>query len=349
MSNQELFNTDQTNQHDALQKMPKVELHSHLDCTLSFNVVSQLAPGTTEHEYWNKYVAPAQCASLARYLEYTRNGVRLQQSQHALQLIVQDLFKQLARDNVVYTEIRFAPFLHTAEGLSVETVVETVESACDKAVLESGIEAQLILCTLRHFTKAQSMRTVELVRAFAGTRVIAFDISGDEAGFSLQEHEAAFRFARKHSIPTIAHAGEALGPESVWQTLQTCQPSRIGHGVHSIDDPKLIDELRHRQIHLEICPICNVQTGAVASLETHPVNLLFDEGLSIGINTDTRGITNTTLTKEYVNLARIFGWTPNHFRICNHHALEASFLPAEKKARLKEILDDYQPTQGETL
>ncbi len=346
MSNQQETNPNQINQRDILQKMPKVELHSHLDCTLSFNGVNQLAPGTTEREYWDNYVAPAQCLSLARYLEYIRNGVRLQQSQRALQVVVQDLFKQLARENVVYTEIRFAPLLHTAEGLSAETVVETVESACDKAATESGIEAQLILCTLRHFTKAQSMRTVELVRAFAGTRVIAFDIAGDEVGFSLQAHEAAFRFTIKHSIPTIAHAGEALGPESVWQTLRTCQPSRIGHGVHSIDDPKLIDELRRRQIHLEICPICNVQTGAVASLETHPVNLLFDEGLSIGINTDTRGITNTTLTKEYMNLARIFDWTPNHFRVCNHHALEASFLPAEKKARLKKILDDYQPVQS---
>jgi adenosine deaminase len=191
------------------------------------------------------------------------------------------------------------------------------------------------------------MRTVELVSAFAGTRVIAFDIAGDEAGFSLEEHETAFQFAIKHNIPTIAHAGEALGPESVWQTLQTCQPSRIGHGVHSIDDPKLIDELRRRQIHLEICPICNLQTGAVTSLETHPINLLFDEGLSISINTDTRGITNTNLTKEYVNLASIFDWTPNHFRICNHHALESSFLPEEKKTYLKAILDNYHSSLGE--
>lgn len=341
MANQKKNNTNLTNQHDILQKMPKVELHSHLDCTLSFNVVSQLAPGTTEREYWENYVAPAQCLSLANYLEYTRNGVQLQQSQRALQLVVQDLFRQLASENIIYTEIRFAPLLHTAKGLSVETVVETVEAACDKAVAENNIEAQLILCTLRHFSKAESMLTAELAHTFAGTRIVAFDIAGDEAGFSLQEHEAAFRFALKRGIPITAHAGEALGPESVWQTLHTCQPARIGHGIHSINDPKLIDELRRRHIHLEICPICNVQTGATASLETHPVNRLFDEGLSIGINTDTRGITNTTLTKEYENLAHVFGWTPHHFKVCNHHALEASFLPAEKKARLKAILDSF--------
>lgn len=349
MTNQKSSKNAQINQHNVWQKMPKVELHSHLDCTLSFDVVRRLAPGTTEQEYWENFVAPVQCLSLARYLEYTRNGVRLLQSQQALRLIMQDLFKQLARENVIYTEIRFAPLLHTAEGLSAETVVETVESACDEAAIASGIEARLILCTLRHFTQAQSIRTVKLVRAFAGTRVVAFDIAGDEAGFSLEEHEAAFRYATKHNIPTIAHAGEALGPESVWQTLQTCQPSRIGHGLHSIDDPALIDELRLRQIHLEICPICNVQTGAAKSLETHPVNVLFNEGLFIGINTDTRGITNTTLTKEYENLARIFGWTANHFRICNHYALQASFLSPEKIAHLRTILDDFDRAHGEKI
>ena len=333
---------------DQLQQMPKVELHSHLDCTLSFDVVRQLAPETTEREYWENYVAPAKCTSLAHYLERTRNGVMLQQSQRALQLVVQDLFRQLARENVIYTEIRFAPFLHTTAGLTVETVVETVASACDKAVDDSVIEAQLILCTLRHFTAEQSLRTAELVHAFAGTRVVAFDIAGDEAGYSLQAHEAAFRFANKRSIPITAHAGEAAGADSVWQTLQTCQPTRIGHGVHSIENPKLIDELRRRQIHLEICPICNVQTGAVASLETHPVNRLFEEGVSIGINTDSRGITNTTLTKEYESLARIFDWTADHFRTCNHHALDASFLPDEKKVQLKAVLDAFQPKEGTT-
>ena len=148
-------------------------------------------------------------------------------------------------------------------------------------------------------------------------------------------------------IPATAHAGEAVGAESVWQTLHKCEPSRIGHGINSIQDPKLIDELRRRKIHLEICPICNVQTGTVESLEAHPVNIFFEEGLSIGINTDTRGITDTTLTKEYETLTRIFGWTPEHFRICNHHALEASFLNEERKAHLKTVLDAYQYDQGE--
>jgi adenosine deaminase len=224
-------------------------------------------------------------------------------------------------------------------------VVETIEAECDKAANETGIEAGLILCTLRHFSKQQSLTTAELAHAFAGTRIVALDIAGDEAGYSLQEHEAAFQLANRHGIHITAHAGESAGPESVWETLRICQPSRIGHGINSISDPKLLRELRQRGIHLEICPICNVQTGAVPSPEAHPVNKLLDEGLSIGINTDTRGITNTTLAKEYANLARIFGWTAEHFQVCNHYALEAAFLPANRKAHLKRKLDDYHAKQ----
>jgi adenosine deaminase len=347
MTNQGPTNLYQALDSEAWRMMPKVELHSHLDCTLSYDVVRRLAPGTTEEAYWRTYVAPAHCNSLANYLEHTRNGVALLQSRRALQLVVSDLFEQMARENVIYAEIRFAPLLHTAGSLDEETVVETVASACDDAVEKSGIEAGLILCTLRHYTRAQSQRTVELVHACAGTRVMALDIAGDEAGYPLDEHAAAFRFAGRHGIPVTAHAGEAAGPESVWQTLDLCQPTRIGHGIHSVRDPKLMAELRRRNIHLEICPICNVQTGAVGSLEEHPIDRLFQYGLSVGINTDTRGITNTTLTKEYAQLAAHFDWTAEHFRACNYHALEASFLPAEKKARLKAVLDDYVLTRGE--
>ena len=123
MSEQNEPKSEQTTQRPILQQMPKVELHSHLDCTLSFDAVSQLVPGITEREYREKYVAPEQCDTLVRYLEHTRHGVALQQSRQALQLVVQDLFNQLAQENVIYTEIRFAPFLHTGQGLSIESVV----------------------------------------------------------------------------------------------------------------------------------------------------------------------------------------------------------------------------------
>jgi adenosine deaminase len=323
------------------QSMPKVELHSHLDCTLSYAAVSQLSPGITRDEYRRLYVAPARCESLADYLTYTRNGVALLQSRAALELAVSDLFDQLVEDRVIYSELRYAPFLHTARGLAVREVVKIVAAACDRAAARTGVDCRIILCTLRHFSAEQSLATVQLISEFKGSRVAAFDIAGDEAGFPADAHEAAFRYAIEQGIHRTAHAGEARGADSVWETLEKFQPARIGHGVRSIEDPALIQTLRDKRIHLEICPCSNFQTGVVSALSEHPVARLYDAGLSLSISTDTRGITDTTLKSEYAVLTEQFGWGREHFLACNRHAVEAAFLPAGPKAALRRKLDDY--------
>jgi adenosine deaminase len=251
-----------------------------------------------------------------------------------LEIAVADLFQQLVAENVIYTEIRYAPLLHTEQGLLLEEVVEIVEAACTYHSKETGIESRLILCTLRHFTAEQSMRTVQLVHEFQGTRVAVLDLAGSEAGFPLDKHEAAFQYAMKYDIPRIAHAGEALGARSVWETLEKLQPARLGHGVRSIEDPRLMTYLRKYNIHLEICPTCNVQTDVVATYPEHPVDQLYNHGIPISINTDTRGITDITLTEEYEKLSTVFGWDANDFLTCNLNALEAAFLPSDIKTDL---------------
>jgi len=323
---------------DNFKSMPKVELHSHLDCTLSYKTVSRLVPGITEQKYLDLFVAPARCASLAEYLQYTRNGVDLLQSKSALQLAVSGLFDQLVEEHVIYTELRFAPFLHTFQGLRPAEVVEIVAKACDQAVQNTGIEARIILCTLRHFPAEKSMETVKFVHAFNGTRVMAFDIAGDEAGYPTDPHQAAFQFAIEHGIYRTAHAGEALGAESVWETLEKFQPARIGHGIHSIEDPRLIEVLKDKQIHLEVCPRCNVQTQAVHTIAEHPVDRLYQAGLSLSISTDTRGITQTTLYDEYTTLSEKFNWGAEQFLSCNLLAVEAAFCTSELKATLRKQL-----------
>jgi adenosine deaminase len=314
-----------------LKDLPKVELHSHLDCSLSFDAIQQLNPTVTREEYREKYVAPSKCRSLDHYLQCTLTSVKLLQTHEALEIAVADLFKQLMTDNVIYTEIRFAPLLHTEKGLTPEKVVEVVETACTRYSKETGIESRIILCTLRHFTSVQSMRTVKLVHEFQGTRVAILDLAGSEAGFPLDEHEAAFQYAVKHGIPRIVHTGEALGAHSVWETLKKLKPARIGHGIRSIKDPVLMTYLQEHNIHLEICPTCNVQTDVVSTYPEHPVNQIYQSGVPISISTDTRGITNITLTEEYEKLSDVFGWEPGDFLTCNLNALEAAFLPSDIK------------------
>lgn len=322
----------------TFQTLPKVELHLHLDCSLSHAAAARLAPGLTPEAYEREFVAPAKCKDLADYLTRAVAGVRLLQSREALALAVADVFSQLQQDGVIYAEIRFAPLLHTEQGLTPEAVVAAVDRATEQAIRATGIEARLILCTLRHFPEAQSLQTAQLVAAFRGSRIVALDIAADEAGFSLEAHVAAYRFAAEHDLPRTAHAGEALGAESVRETLAKLRPSRLGHGVRSIEDPALLQQLIAQHIHLEVCPSSNVQTGVCATYADHPVDRLFRAGVSLGINTDTRAITRITLNQEYQHLHKVFGWDLSHFRQCNLNALDAAFLQPPLRARLRENL-----------
>lgn len=319
------------------QHLPKIELHLHLDCSLSPRLVRQLE-GIGEEEYLRRFVVPSDAAGLPDYLERALEGIRLMQTAEHLRLVTLDLFDQLKADHILYAELRFAPLEHTQQGLHPKAVVETVEAAFREGMAQTGVEARLILCTLRHYTPEQSMATAELARDFQGGLVAGFDLAADEAAYGLGAHIPAFQFAHAHGIPCTAHAGEARGPESVREALEHLQPQRLGHGVRSIEDPALLKILKERHIHLEVCPTSNISTRVFPSLDKHSVNALFNMGLSLSINTDGRAISNVTLTEEYQKLHATFGWEEGHFLHCNLNALDAAFLPEDRKQGLKERL-----------
>ena len=318
------------------QVLPKIELHLHLDCSLSYEVVKQLDPSISLLAYQEAFIAPPKCTDLADFILRALKGVDLMQTAAALRLVTLDLFRQLKADNVIYAEIRFAPLLHIEGGLSPKEVVSIVNEAVTEGIAATGVEAGLILCTLRHYAEVQSMETVQLVKDFQGTNVVGFDIAADEAGFPIDNHLKAFQFAQDHGLNITAHAGEAKGAESVWETLQHFHPSRIGHGVRSIEDPELIAFLQEKNIHLEVCPTSNVQTNVVDEIKNHPADKIYQSGVSMSINTDARTISNVTLTSEYALLENVFNWQKAHFLHCNMEAVEHAFTTAEKKIALRE-------------
>jgi adenosine deaminase len=317
-----------------IQQLPKVELHLHLDCSLSYEVVQTIDPSVTEAVYLQEYIAPEKCTNLADFLTRAGKGFALMQTKEQLQLVVHDLFRQMLADNMLYAEIRFAPLQHIEQGLTPHQVVAAVEEATAAAIKQTGIEARIILCTLRQYSSAQSMATVQLVQEFKNTTVAGFDIAADEAGFPIDNHIAAFSYAKEKNIFCTAHAGEAKGADSVWETLQYFGPSRIGHGVRSIEDSKLVQHLRKNKIHLEICPSCNVLINVYDNYKDHPIDDLYKAGVSLSVNTDTRTITNVTLIKEYQRLQDVFGWTVADFYNCNVYALQAAFIEEEIKRKL---------------
>lgn len=317
---------------------PKIELHIHLDCSLSYDVVHTIDPSVTLEEYNNDFVAPAKCTDLVDFMKRPPKQIALMQTAENLRLAVLDMFKRFKQDNVIYAEIRFAPLLHLEQGLTPEQVVASIDEAMTEGSAATGVEARLLLCTLRHYTEEQSMQTVRLVEQFRGTHVVGLDIAGDEAGYPLDAHIPAFKYAIQHNIARTAHAGEAKGPESVWETLQHLQPTRIGHGVRSAEDRALLTELRAQHIHLEVCPSSNLQTNIYESYADHPINQLYKEGISLNVNTDNRTVTPTTLNKEYEHIQDTFGWHKEDYLHCNRYALQAAFLPQEQKNQIEQRL-----------
>ena len=297
--------------------------------------MAQLDQSVSLEEYQREFIAPPRCTSLADFLLRAPRGFKLMQDEAALALVVEDLFEQLAADGVIYAEIRFAPLLHLERGMTPEQVVAAIDRATEACIRQSGIQARLILCTLRHFDREQGLTTAKLVQQFRGSRVAALDIAGDEAGFPIDANIPAFRYATEHGLHRTAHAGEARGPDSVWETLREFQPSRIGHGVRSIEDPALVQHLIRERIHLEVCPTSNLQTGISRDFAEHAVDELYRSGVPLSINTDTRTITNITLNQEYRNLQEHFAWTPADLLACNQAAVDAAFVEETVKAGLR--------------
>ena len=322
-------------------KIPKVELHLHLDCSLSFDVVNRMNPLIEIDEYRSSFQAKPNSSSLNDYINCADRAIELMQTRENLELVVEDLFKQLKKENVIYAEIRFAPLLHCSQNLDENKVVEII---CNKAKIESeknDINYGLILCTLRHYSKKQSLKTVRLVNQYKNNGVVGFDIAADEAGYPLDNHIEAFNYAKSNGLNITAHAGEAKGPESIWESIKKLHTKRIGHGVRCVEDLELVSYLSENDYHLEISLTSNIKTRTYKTFEEHPLNKIYNSSISISLNTDGRTISNTDLSLEYKIAEEKFGWTIDKIKKCNLEAIKHSFTSSSNKSKLIEKIINF--------
>ena len=322
-------------------KIPKVELHLHLDCSLSFDVVNRINPLIEIDEYKSSFQAKPNSSSLNDYINCADRAIELMQTRENLELVVEDLFKQLKKENVIYAEIRFAPLLHCSQKLDENKVVEII---CNKAKIESeknDINYGLILCTLRHYSKKQSLKTVRLVNQYKNNGVVGFDIAADEAGYPLDNHIEAFNYAKSNGLNITAHAGEAKGPESIWESIKKLHTKRIGHGVRCVEDLELVSYLSENDYHLEISLTSNIKTRTYKTFEEHPLNKIYNSSISVSLNTDGRTISNTDLSLEYKIAEEKFGWTIDKIKKCNLEAIKHSFTSSSNKSKLIEKIINF--------
>ncbi len=332
---------------EIIRKIPKVELHDHLDGGLRPSTIIELAekegiklPSNDPVELARWFHRGANRKSLALYLEGFSITVSVMQKKDALKRIAREAIIDRAEENIVYTEIRFAPTLCTEKGLNLEEVVESVLEGLEEGSAETGTVYGLILCAMRD--RKDSLEIAELSVAFRSRGVVGFDIAGDEYGHPPKRHIEAFEFIRNKNFNITIHAGEAFGIESIWQAIQVCGAHRIGHATRLIEDMTVNDSkimkmgtlshfIRNRRIPLEICLSSNIQTGAAETIESHPFNIFYQNGFRVFLCTDNRLMSNTSLTREIAVASSAFSLDLRDIEKLTVNAMKSAFLNHDER------------------
>src|SRR5690554_135480 len=289
---------------ELLERLPKTDLHVHLDGSLRPETIIDLAreasvelPSTDPAEL-RDYMHVQDAHSLVDYLARFETTLRLMQTADALERIAYELAEDAARENVRYMEVRYSPVLHTDKGMPAMEAVEAPLRGLRRAEQDFGIRTGLIICGIRNMSPETSRDLADLTVAFKNRGVVAFDLAGAEYNYPAKKHKDAFYAVINRNIATTIHAGEAYGPESIHQALHYCKANRIGHGTRLFEDPDLMQYVADFRIPLEICLTSNVQTRAVASFEEHPLRLYYDNDLVVTLNTDNRRSEERRVGKE---------------------------------------------------
>lgn len=336
-----------------MKQYPKVLLHDHLDGGLRPETIIEIAdeigyrklPTTRVTELADWFQKACDSGSLIRYLETFDHTIAVMQREVDIVRVARETVIDLAADGVIYAEVRVAPEHFTKNGLSLEAVTEAMLEGYRQGEAETGLKVNAILCGMRQLDKSQEV--AEIVVKYRDKGVVGFDIAGPEKGFAPIRQKDTFDYLRKHQVPFTIHAGEADGPESIDLALNACKAKRIGHGVRIVDDlpnGRIARQVLEEQIHLEICPTSNLQTGVADIYSSHPIGKLFELGFNIGINTDNRLMSHTSMSHEFEESARAFGWGLAEFRELTLCAMNAAFTD-DKTSYLQRIGAAYDQLQ----
>lgn len=335
---------------EFFQRLPKTDLHVHLDGSLRLETILDLAeregielPTTNPQELRSVMHLGENCGSLVEYLKAFDVTLRVMQTEESLYRTAHELAEDASRDGVRYMEVRYSPMLHARRGLSMTKVVEAVLAGLRAAQLKFGIESNVILCGIRNISPETSLEMAELCVAYKNRGVVAFDLAGAEYDHPPKHHKAAFQLVRDNNINVTIHAGEAYGPESIAQAIHVCGAHRIGHGCRLRENGDLLHYLNDHRVPLECCPSSNVQTGAVRDLASHPLKLYQALGLRVTINTDNRLVTDTTVSKEMWLCHSAMGLSLRDIKTMIIAGFKSSFLPFHvKQAYLRQVSEELK-------
>ena len=335
---------------DFFRRLPKAELHCHLDGSLRPDTILELAaeqdielPAKNSDELRAIISIGDRVRSLEHYIDRFEIPLNVLQTPEALERVAYELAEDAWNDGVRYIEVRYSPSLHTRKDMTGGDSIEAVKRGLDRAEADLNIRTGIIICGIRNISPEISLRLADLAVQFKHKGVVGFDLAGAEENFPAKHHQEAFFMILKNNINTTLHAGEAFGPDSIHQAIHYCGAHRIGHGTRLLEDQDLMHYVNDHRIALEVCLLSNVQTRTVRSLEEHPFKYYFEQGIRVTLNTDNRLVSNTTLSEEYLRAKETFDLSLNDFRDIIINGFKSAFLShQERRDMIRAVVDELE-------
>ena len=333
-----------------IRKLAKAELHLHLEGTVDPATLAELSRRhpTTMPVLNNRYKDVSDSGRVlsvedARALYDYKNFVgflmafksvteRLRDPED-YELITYRMIEKLAREGVLYAEVYVSVGVIFWRGQEFDPLFEGMERGRERGERDFGVKVNWIFDAVRHFGPEEAEKVVAKAIDLRHRNVIGIGIGGDEARGPAENFREIYAHAAKQGLHLTAHAGESTGPESIWSALRELKAERIGHGLHAVDDPTLVEHLARTGTPVEICLSSNVRTGCCRAINEHPVRRLFDAGVKITIATDDPEMFGTSLCREYGLLQNSFGFSDEELRQLSGNSFEASFLSSQDKER----------------
>ncbi len=324
--------------HEFARRMPKVELHVHLEGAIRPSTLLQLAQR-------NGAQLPAQD------LKGLRDFYRFRDFSHFIEvyvtitgclrtaddyaLIAYQFGSDCARQNTRYAEVTFTIATNLRiTGLPWRVILDGLNAGRDRARQEFGVDWRWVFDISRNNPETQD-EVVEIALAARDEGVVALGLGGSEAEFPPELFERAFARAREAGLPRVPHAGETVGADSIWTALKRLHADRLGHGVRCVEDAELVRYLRDRQVPMELCPTSNIRLGVYPDYGAHPLRRLWDEGLLITVSSDDPPLFSTDLNQEYQVLVDHFGFSADELEQISLNGVRASLLPEAEKMQLE--------------
>ncbi|MDB3861025.1 adenosine deaminase [Paracoccaceae bacterium] len=324
-----------------IRKLPKIELHLHLEGAAPPNFIRQLA--------FEKNIDLTQIfnangdycfSNFNEFLATYESACQVLKEPEDFHRLTRSILEKSAENGVIYTEVFISPdFCGGGDLTAWKEYLAAIEEAANSAKEDLGIEMRGIVTCIRHNGPSIAKKASICAAETASNFVIGFGMGGDELVGTQGDFTYSFNMADEAGLGLTTHAGEWGGAESVRQALQDLRVTRLGHGIQIIDDTNLIREAIDKKITLEVCPGSNVSLGIFEKLSMHPINSLLKSGLLVTVSTDDPPFFNTTMTSEYNNLRDVFDWDEDIFKLINQNAIHAAFCGEEQKLILLERIN----------